>query len=277
MENRLEDSQLDNILIDKDKGRFDKIKKAVLLIASLALLFTLTIIIIKILNQDEKVDEVASKLPTESLAQKDIKEPEPLFEKLPIKEEGNIDDKFDKIVSNIKSQAEAEMKTASGSVEKDVAKVDTSAQQMLFTPTPTPIATPKVVETPKTSAKTETTPIPTTQEVQPSSEASKSAKIAEDSTLSAEASAQKQSQFVTTADGAIPKGYYIQIGAFKNLKDTFLQSITQKGFNYQLERAGDVTKVLIGPYVDKVEAKVDLIKAQEQLSNTAYLTGKYNK
>ena len=43
MEEKFEDNQLDNILLDKEKNRLDKIKKIILLVASLALVFTISV------------------------------------------------------------------------------------------------------------------------------------------------------------------------------------------------------------------------------------------
>jgi|GEM_PF-2992819 len=280
MEDRFEESQLDDILIDKDKNRFDKIKKIILLVASLALIFTLSIIVMKILNQDESVNNLDNKLPTEAIAQKEIKEPEPLFEQLPIKEETNIDDKFDKIVNDIKLQAEEEMKYAQAEIEKEIEKSQNTAEvmselepKMLFTPepevkvtysTPRPTVKPTIKPTPKPTVKQ--------QEIKPLfTESIKEKPQIEEIKIDVE----PQSNVVT--NDKLPKGYYLQVGAFKNVKELYLKNIADKGFEYQLERKSNITKVLIGPYSNRTTAKEALINVKSKIASGAYLTSKYNK
>ena len=73
------------------------------------------------------------------------------------------------------------------------------------------------------------------------------------------------------------KGYYIQVGAFYNLKpdQTLLNHIKSKGFEYVVYKTQvngkDIVKVLIGPYETRNGAKKDLPKVREQVQKGAYL------
>ena len=75
----------------------------------------------------------------------------------------------------------------------------------------------------------------------------------------------------------VESGYYIQIGAFRNIQDSYLKDIETKGFSYRLKiinksDGSSITKVLIGPYTNKNEAKDDLLKVKESVAKGAYLT-----
>lgn len=252
MEEKFEDSQLDNILLDKEKNRLDKIKKIILLVASLALVFTISVVIMKVLNSEEESSDITKVLPSEPVAQKEIKEPEPLFEQLPIDEEPKAEDTFDKIVKDIKLKAQEDMKSAENQIEEEInrAKSLTTADVMsrgvedIVEPEP---ITPTTIDN-RYVAK------PTPKPIVKSVDSSKSVDVTN-----------------------IESGYYIQIGAFRNVQDSYLKDIEAKGFSYRLKiitksDGTSITKVLIGPYKDKSIAKDELIKVKESVAKGAYLT-----
>ncbi len=67
-------------------------------------------------------------------------------------------------------------------------------------------------------------------------------------------------------DASIPKGYYLQVGAFLNApsKD-FLQTL--KTFPYQMEKKDSLTHYFIGPYKTKEEALKQLENAIKNFKN----------
>ncbi len=71
-------------------------------------------------------------------------------------------------------------------------------------------------------------------------------------------------------DASIPKGYYLQIGAFLNApsKD-FLQTL--KTFPYQMEKKDSITHYFIGPYQTKEEALKQLENAAKNFKNKPVL------
>ncbi|GAA9566704.1 SPOR domain-containing protein [Helicobacter pylori] len=74
-------------------------------------------------------------------------------------------------------------------------------------------------------------------------------------------------------DANIPKGYYLQIGAFLNApsKD-FLQTL--KTFPYQMEKKDPLTHYFIGPYQTKEEALKQLENAAKNFKNKPVLVEK---
>ncbi|WP_120909192.1 SPOR domain-containing protein [Helicobacter pylori] len=74
-------------------------------------------------------------------------------------------------------------------------------------------------------------------------------------------------------DASIPKGYYLQIGAFLNApsKD-FLQTL--KTFPYQIKKKDSLTHYLIGPYKTKEEALKQLENATKSFKNKPALVEK---
>ncbi|WP_121075593.1 SPOR domain-containing protein [Helicobacter pylori] len=74
-------------------------------------------------------------------------------------------------------------------------------------------------------------------------------------------------------DASIPKGYYLQIGAFLNApsKD-FLQTL--KTFPYQIKKKDSLTHYLIGPYKTKEEALKQLENAIKSFKNKPVLVEK---
>ncbi|WP_120840944.1 SPOR domain-containing protein [Helicobacter pylori] len=74
-------------------------------------------------------------------------------------------------------------------------------------------------------------------------------------------------------DASVPKGYYLQIGAFLNApsKD-FLQTL--KTFPYQIKKKDSLTHYLIGPYKTKEEALKQLENATKSFKNKPALVEK---
>ncbi len=70
----------------------------------------------------------------------------------------------------------------------------------------------------------------------------------------------------------IEKGYYIQIGAFKDPSNA-IKNIKKDHLSYKTEKikGGELTRVLVGPYDSYKEAHSDLSKVQDDISKNAYI------
>ncbi len=70
----------------------------------------------------------------------------------------------------------------------------------------------------------------------------------------------------------IQKGYYIQIGAFKDPSNA-IKKIKKDELSYKTEKIkdGELTRVLVGPYYSHREAEKDLSTVQEDISKNAYI------
>ncbi|GAA6862235.1 SPOR domain-containing protein [Helicobacter pylori] len=74
-------------------------------------------------------------------------------------------------------------------------------------------------------------------------------------------------------DASIPKGYYLQIGAFLNAPSKgFLQTL--KTFPYQMEKKDSLTHYFIGPYQTKEEALKQLENTAKNFKNKPVLVEK---
>ncbi len=70
----------------------------------------------------------------------------------------------------------------------------------------------------------------------------------------------------------IEKGYYIQIGAFKDPSNA-IKNIKKDHLSYKTEKikGGELTRVLVGPYHSYKDAHDDLSKVQDDISKNAYI------
>ncbi len=70
----------------------------------------------------------------------------------------------------------------------------------------------------------------------------------------------------------IEKGYYIQIGAFKDPTNA-IKNIKSDHLSYKTEKIkdGELTRVLVGPYHSYKEAQDDLSKVRKDISKHAYI------
>jgi DedD protein len=259
-------NHLDDILLDKEKSKFDKIKKIVLLVASLALIFTISIIVMKVLNSQDSEQNISSMLPSEPIAEQDIKEPEPLFEQLPLDEQDNVDNEFDQIVKGIELKAKEEMMSeAEDIIEKEIEKPSNSAKALAS------VDESSQVQTPPKEERVGFEKLPENlmqEEPAPKKDEPKE-------TIQVEKVESADESEVATVD--IPSGWYIQVGAFSKVRDSYLKSISDSGFNYQLKKrfkddGSSFTKIMIGPYDSKDEANSDLGKVKEKIAKGAYIT-----
>jgi DedD protein len=72
-------------------------------------------------------------------------------------------------------------------------------------------------------------------------------------------------------------GFYIQVGAFYSLQPSakLLNNIKSEGFNYDIYKtkvnSKNITKVIIGPYATKTEAKNSLSAVRGKINKSAYI------
>lgn len=257
-------NHLDDILLDKEKSKFDKIKKIVLLVASLALIFTISIIVMKVLNNQDSEQNISSILPSEPIAEQDIKEPEPLFEQLPLDEQESVDNEFDQIVKGIELKAKEEMMSeAEDIIEKEIDKPSNSAKALAS------VDKSNQVETPPEEERVGFEKLPENLMQEPT------LKEEPKESIQVEKVEKVDNSEVATVD--IPSGWYIQVGAFSKVRDSYLKNISDSGFNYQLKKrfkddGSSFTKIMVGPYNSKDEANADLGKVKEKIVKGAYIT-----
>jgi DedD protein len=73
-------------------------------------------------------------------------------------------------------------------------------------------------------------------------------------------------------DNEPTKGYYIQVGAFKDPSNA-IKSVKANHLNYKTAdiHDGELTRVLVGPYYSQKDAQDDLAKVKATISKSAYI------
>ncbi|MDD3343162.1 MAG: SPOR domain-containing protein [Sulfurospirillaceae bacterium] len=150
MENR---NELSDIVLEKGDNKTVKVKRILILVAFLILVFLVALASMKILNNDQKKDTSKLVLPPEPTTQEaPVPKDEQLFKQVPIIEENPKKESFEDMIKTLK--------------EKEAQKQeDTKVKDTPLPPEPAKVEAPKVVE-PK--VKADTTPkkeVPKAKEV----------------------------------------------------------------------------------------------------------------
>ena len=262
----MENDELKDILLEKDdEAKGLKLKKLLMFIAALVILFLIIIVAMKLINSNDPTqaqNEADSRLvlppvPAEQPVEKpamdtnsDIKKGDTqLFEQVPIVPESKQQDDFEDMIKKLKDKENTkpapkveEPKEVVKAVEhpaetpakKPESKVETPAKKA-----EKPAATEKKPEAKpaKTETKTEKKVEPKTEKkVEPKTEAKSEKKV--------EAPAKAET---------IAKGSYVQVFATSkfNPNAEYMKKIAAKGYSYKTIKAGELTKILVGPFDEK--------------------------
>ena len=274
----MENEELKDILLEKDdEAKGAKLKKLLMFIAALVILFLIIIVAMKLVNSNDSVqsqNEADSRLvlppvpaeqpvDTQVPAQdtnSDVKKGDTqLFEQVPIVPENKQQDDFEDMIKKLKDKEGAksapkteEPKEVVKAVEhpaeapkKAEAKVEAPAKKA---ETKSEAKAEKKPETKpaKTEAKTEKK-AETKAEKKPETKVEKKAETpakAEKAEKKAEAPAKAES---------VAKGSYVQVFATSkfNPNADYMKKIAAKGYSYKTIKAGELTKILVGPFDEK--------------------------
>ncbi len=231
MENR---NELSDIVLEKGDNKTVKVKRILILVAFLILIFLVALASMKILNKDQSKDVSKLVLPPEPTTQEaPVPKDEQLFKQVPIIEENPKKESFEDMIKTLK--------------EKEAQKQeDSKAQNTPLPPEPTQIETPKAVE-PK--AKVET----------PAKKETPKAKAAAPTpSASADAGLYIQIGAVTTApskkvlEDIKSKGYEYR------LYDTVING-------------KNITKILIGPFAKSSDAETAMSNVRANINKNAFI------
>ena len=262
----MENEELKDILLEKDdEAKGAKLKKLLMFIAALVILFLIIIVAMKLVNSNDSAqsqNEADSRLvlppvpaeqpvDTQVPAQdtnSDVKKGDTqLFEQVPIVPENKQQDDFEDMIKKLKDKEGAksapkteEPKEVVKAVEhpaeapkKAEAKVEAPAKKAETKPAKTEVKTEKKAET-KPEKKPET-------KVEKKAETPAKAEKVE---KKAEAPAKAES---------VAKGSYVQVFATSkfNPNADYMKKIAAKGYSYKTIKAGELTKILVGPFDEK--------------------------
>jgi DedD protein len=234
MENR---NELSDIVLEKGDSKTLKLKRILILVAFLILVFLVALASMKMMNKEPSKETSKLILPPEPSAQEaPVTKDDQLFKQVPIIEENPKKESFEEMIKTLKEK-EAQ--------KQEEAKVKESATQ---TTAPIKSETPKVTET------------------KPKEESVKK-EVAKPKEAPAPVSQQS-----TSADA----GIYIQIGAVATAPEQkVLNDIKSKGFEYRLYKTvvngNNVTKILIGPYAKSEDAQNALVSVRASLNKNAFI------
>ena len=289
MEDKLEklkkekESNLSDIILEKDSSSGDKTKKYLLIAASSVLLFLVVLIVLKMFNNTnisqsenlagigEGIEQKSQEVTDKSLDAFDEAK-NTLFKEEPIIDESSETDlKFEEMVRKLKQQDAQE--------NREIATKEENKSDL------TPQKEESVINKIK---EVTTTPVKVVQEnvekkiekVEEALKPSRSTPVVETAVISTPKEvivSTKQDYIPTASPISSMSGYFIQVGATaKSFPDRrFLTKIKNAGYDYIVHKVvikgKDIKKVLIGPYNTRAEAREDLNSVQSTINPSAYI------
>lgn len=274
----MENEELKDILLEKDdEAKGAKLKKLLMFIAALVILFLIIIVAMKLINSSDSTqaqNEADSRLvlppvpaeqpvDTQVPAQdtnSDVKKGDTqLFEQVPIVPENKQQDDFEDMIKKLKDKEGAKSAPKTEEPKEVVKAVEKPAE--------TPKKAEAKVEAPakkaetkseaKAEKKAEAKPAKTEAKAEKKAETkpekkpeTKVEKKAETPTKTEKA--EKKAEAPAKAESVV-KGSYVQVFATSkfNPNADYMKKIAAKGYSYKTIKAGELTKILVGPFDEK--------------------------
>lgn len=243
--------EFDSLILEKRSNRSDNKKKYLMLGAILLVLFLLTVVIVGLLsNKDKKGDPFMP----QDLSSSDTN----------ISKESSIEESYQKILDD------TNRKSAEQSLE-DIKQNDSldnlnSIKEIVEEPKETTITNEDLDKTiQKIEEKKSVAPVVKVEEKKaPSTQNEPKKSIRE---LVEGKSTQNSATKAVETTTSTSKGFYVQIGAFKNRPDSaYLQKIKQNGFEYKIIEESNLNKLLIGPYSSRANANTQMPNIKTKLN-----------
>ena len=266
----MENEELKDILLEKDdEAKGAKLKKLLMFIAALVILFLIIIVAMKLVNSNDSAqsqNEADSRLvlppvpaeqpvDTQVPAQdtnSDVKKGDTqLFEQVPIVPENKQQDDFEDMIKKLKDKEGAKSAPKTEEPKEVVKAVEhpTEAPKKAEAKVEAPAKKAETKSEAKVEKKAEAKPAKTEAkaEKKPETKVEKKAETpakAEKVEKKAEAPAKAES---------VAKGSYVQVFATSkfNPNADYMKKIAAKGYSYKTIKAGELTKILVGPFDEK--------------------------
>jgi DedD protein len=233
MENR---NELSDIVLEKGDSKTVKLKRLLILVAFLILIFLVALASMKMMNKDDAKNTSKLILPPEPTTQEvPVTKDDQLFKQVPIIEENPKKESFEDMIKTLK--------------EKEVQKQEEAKTKETLPAVPTK---PEPLKTPEVKTK-EATPPPAKEVAKP-----------------------KETPSTPAVSSSADAGIYIQVGAVAtNPEQKVLNDIKSKGFEYRLYKTvvngNNVTKILIGPYAKSEDAQSALVSVRASINKNAFI------
>ena len=266
----MENEELKDILSEKDdEAKGAKLKKLLMFIAALVILFLIIIVAMKLINSGDSTqaqNEADSRLvlppvpaeqpvDTQVPAQdtnSDVKKGDTqLFEQVPIVPENKQQDDFEDMIKKLKDKEGAKSAPKTEEPKEVVKAVEHPAEapKKAETKVEAPAKKAETKSEAKAEKKAEAKPAKTEAKAEKKAE-TKVEKKAE--TPAKAEKAEKKAEAPAKAE-SIAKGSYVQVFATSkfNPNADYMKKIAAKGYSYKTIKAGELTKILVGPFDEK--------------------------
>ena len=274
----MENEELKDILLEKDdEAKGAKLKKLLMFIAALVILFLIIIVAMKLINSGDSTqaqNEADSRLvlppvpaeqpvDTQVPAQdtnSDVKKGDTqLFEQVPIVPENKQQDDFEDMIKKLKDKEGAKSAPKTEEPKEVVKAVEHPAEapKKAETKVEAPAKKAETKSEAKAEKKPETKPAKTEAKTEKKAETKAEKKPETKVEKKAEAPAkaekvEKQAEAPAKAE-SVAKGSYVQVFATSkfNPNADYMKKIAAKGYSYKTIKAGELTKILVGPFDEK--------------------------
>lgn len=274
----MENEELKDILLEKDdEAKGAKLKKLLMFIAALVILFLIIIVAMKLINSGDSTqaqNEADSRLvlppvpaeqpvDTQVPAQdtnSDVKKGDTqLFEQVPIVPENKQQDDFEDMIKKLKDKEGAKSAPKTEEPKEIVKAVEHPAE--------TPKKAETKVEAPakkaetkseakaekKAEAKPAKTEAKTEKKAETKAEKKPETKVEKKPETPAKAEKVEKKAEAPAKAESVAKGSYVQVFATSkfNPNAEYMKKIAAKGYSYKTIKAGELTKILVGPFDEK--------------------------
>ena len=274
----MENEELKDILLEKDdEAKGAKLKKLLMFIAALVILFLIIIVAMKLINSSDSTqaqNEADSRLvlppvpaeqpvDTQVPAQdtnSDVKKGDTqLFEQVPIVPENKQQDDFEDMIKKLKDKEGAKSAPKTEEPKEVVKAVEHPAEapKKAETKVEAPAKKAETKSEAKAEKKTEAKPAKTEAKAEKKAEtkAEKKPETKVEKKAETPAKAEKVEKKAETPAKAesVAKGSYVQVFATSkfNPNADYMKKIAAKGYSYKTIKAGELTKILVGPFDEK--------------------------
>ena len=274
----MENEELKDILLEKDdEAKGAKLKKLLMFIAALVILFLIIIVAMKLINSSDSTqaqNEADSRLvlppvpaeqpvDTQVPAQdtnSDVKKGDTqLFEQVPIVPENKQQDDFEDMIKKLKDKEGAKSAPKTEEPKEVVKAVEhpTEAPKKAETKVEAPAKKAETKSEAKVEKKVEAKPAKTEAKTEKKAETKAEKKPETKVEKKAEIPAktekvEKKAETPAKAE-SVAKGSYVQVFATSkfNPNADYMKKIAAKGYSYKTIKAGELTKILVGPFDEK--------------------------
>ena len=274
----MENEELKDILLEKDDdAKGVKLKKLLMFIAALVILFLIIIVAMKLINSGDSTqaqNEADSRLvlppvpaeqpvDTQVPAQdtnSDVKKGDTqLFEQVPIVPENKQQDDFEDMIKKLKDKEGAKSAPKTEEPKEVVKAVEHPAEtpKKAETKVEAPAKKAETKSEAKAEKKAEAKPAKTEAKAEKKAETKAEKKPETKVEKKAETPAkaekvEKKAEAPAKAE-SVAKGSYVQVFATSkfNPNADYMKKIAAKGYSYKTIKAGELTKILVGPFDEK--------------------------